>query len=65
MVSELIEWADSDALDLMSTRRVEQEVLDGHGDDLIPLAVRSLNSSTRNFPFLLEYIAGFYKGFRK
>ena len=28
MVSELIEWADSDALDLMSARRVEQEVLD-------------------------------------
>jgi len=28
MVSELIEWADSDALDLMSSRRVEQEVLD-------------------------------------
>jgi hypothetical protein len=28
MVSEPIEWADSDALDLMSGRRVEQEVLD-------------------------------------
>jgi hypothetical protein len=28
MVSELIEWADADGPDLMSARRVEQEVLD-------------------------------------
>ena len=28
LVADIIEWTDSDALDLMHTREVEQEVLD-------------------------------------